>query len=316
MINMTETFDIKNDNLINITIAPYIRKTFSDMHRVFLENEFNSNIKIANENMKNLEDKAHNLIRDNTLPDDNIKITHKVWLTNNLNPFEPDAETQRLVKEQYINLPNYKHIFWSNVPKFCENFIVNWGICNETIIEVRDINEFDNYYANKVYKAYMNQNLFAVASDIVRLQVICKYGGIYSDMGFSLKNTLPNIIKNFNIVINGENFDAGIVSHNILSSKKPQHILYTTILNIIDKKTRHYYKLINNGLRNIIDLAGPQMLTAAVSTICKEESVLLILNNQYTCDRYHNGSWFGEGKYGSTVISKVNLKKFEEDLQL
>ena len=46
------------------------------------------------------------------------------------------------------------------------------------------------------------------------------------------------------------------------------------------------------------------------------ESVLLILNNQYTCDRYHNGSWFGEGKYGSTVISKVNLKKFEEDLQL
>jgi hypothetical protein len=58
------------------------------------------------------------------------------------------------------------------------------------------------------------------------------------------------------------------------------------------------------------------MLTAAVSTICKEESVLLILNNQYTCDRYHNNSWFGDGKYGSNVHSKVNLKKFEEDLQL
>jgi mannosyltransferase OCH1-like enzyme len=306
--------NIENETLIQMTIPEYITQQEKETQVFFLQNEFNTNLTDANENMRVLRERACSLIQETNLPDDFIHITHKIWLTNPNHPFEPNEHTQQLVKQQYINLPNYRHIFWTNVPEFCKNFILAWGVNN---IEIRNIIEFREYYGYRVYEAFMNQDLFANACDVVKLQVVCKYGGIFSDMGWSLKTTLPMIIKNFNIIINGEFCEPGIVSHNILGSKITEHYLYTTILKKVDDIPTNifYYERIKN-IWGMIELCSPRMLTAAVSTICKDEKVLLIVNNEYTCDRYHNNSWFGEGKYGSNVHVNVDYPKLEKDLQI
>lgn len=304
---------ISNDHLIQITIPEYIMTSVEEMQLVFLKNEFNASIEEAHENMRILRKRACDLIQL-PLPDDFLKITHKIWLTYMNNPYQPNEETCRLVKQQYLNLPNHRHFFWSNNPRFCKEFIDKFNINS---IEVRDISEFIDYPGYRVYKAYLNQKLFANACDIVRLQVVCKYGGIYSDMGFSFKSTIQPIIKNFNIIINGEFVVPGIVSHNILGSKTPEHYLYKTILQKIDniELNKLYYKSRNN-ISGIIELSSPRMLTAAVSTICKNDSILLIVNNDYTCDRYHNHSWFGDGKYGCLMHENIDYCKFENDLNI
>jgi len=308
---------ISNDELISMTIPEYVKRDRNENQTLFLKNEFNTNHEEADHNMRILRERACRLIQNTSLPDDFIKITHKVWITNPDNKYEPNMETQNLVKQQYLNLPNYKHIFWTNVPDFCKNFIDLWNINKEISIEIRDIAEFKDYYGYRVYQAYINQQLFANACDIVKIQVVCKYGGIFSDMGWCLKPTFEKIIKNFNIVINGEFIEPGIVSHNILGSKIVEHYLYMNVLKIIDNidKNKKYYNLIKS-VWGIIELSSPRMLTAAVSSICKDETVLLIVNNDYTCDRYHNHSWFGEGKYGVRLHDKINYKMFENDLKI
>ena len=306
---------ITNEDLIKITIPEYVTKCRKENQTLFLKNEFNTRHEDADQNMRALRERACLLVLDTSLPDDFIKITHKVWVTNPHNKYEPNMETQNLVKKQYLNLPHYRHIFWTNDPNFCKTFIDSWDISSEINIEIRDIIEFKHYYGYRVYEAYMKQQLFANACDIVKIQVVCKYGGIFSDMGWCLKPTLEKIIKNFNIVINGEFIEPGIVSHNILGSKIVEHYLYITVLKIIDNidKNKQYYNLLK-GVWGIVELSGPRMLTAAVSSICKDDNILLIVNNEYTCDRYHNHSWFGEGKYGVRLHNNVDYKKFEHDL--
>jgi hypothetical protein len=312
---MTENIlpNIDNEILISKIIPEYITQQERKMQTMFLNKEFNTTFNTANKNMGLLREKACHLIKQVNLPEDFVKITHKVWLTNPNNPFEPNERTQELLKQQYVNLPNYKHFFWTNVPEFCKTFIESWGFNN---VNIRNVIELNDYYANRVYSALINQNLFANACDVVKLQVVCKYGGLFSDAGWCLKSTFPSIIKNFNIVINGEFFDPGIVSHNILCSKTPEHYLYVAILKKIDDiSINKFYYSLNKNAWDIFELCGPRMLTAAVSTICKDEKVLLVSNNEYTFDRYHNNSWFGEGKYGCNLHKNIDYKKLEEDLR-
>jgi hypothetical protein len=279
----------------------------------FLKNEFNNNIENANSNMNNLRNKAINLIQEQNSNNNLIEITHKIWITNINNPFAPNIESQNLIKNQYINLPHYKHYFWTNYPHFCNEFIKSWNLDSSIKIEIHDIEELKDYYGYKLYKAYVNQNLFAQSTDIVRLQIICKYGGLYSDIGFSFKPTIINIIKNFDITINGELFLPGIVSHNVLSCNIIEHNLFLTILKIINYKYKEYYNNSRN-IYNLIELSSPRMLTAAVSSICNNVNILLIVNNIYTFDRYHNASWRGTPKYGCNTLEHINYDQLENDL--
>ena len=310
--------NISNEELISITIPEYVYKPNEQHSQVlFREQEFNISKSEADDNMTRLRERACKLIQEISLPDDFIKITHKIWLTNINSPYEPDIKSTNLIKAQYLNLPYYRHIFWTNYPSFCQNFINSWNLDIKIIVEVRDIEEFKDYYGYRVFKSYINQNLFPTACDIVKLQVVCKYGGIYSDIGFCLKNTIALIVKNFNIVINGEFIEPGIVSHNILGSKIREHFLYLTILKIIDDvdKNKKYYNIIKN-VWGLVELSSPIMLTVAVSSICKDEKVLLIVNNEYTCDRYQNNSWFGVPRYGCKLFENIDYEQFERDLNI
>jgi mannosyltransferase OCH1-like enzyme len=311
--------DIPNEELIKITIPEYITVKEREMQTNFLLNEFNLSQEEANKNMHLLREKAINLIELNLPNEEFIRITHKIWLTDINKPYEPNETTQNLVKNQYIILHehDYTHFFWTNYPNFCKQFISKWNI-DCTNIQIRDVSEFENYYGYNFYNAYMNQNFFANACDILKLQVVCKYGGIYSDMGFSIKPTIYNIIKNFNIVINGEFYDIGIVSHNILGSKVRENYFYKTILEKIDNLDiiKKYCTSKKNIFEIAKEFAGPRMLTAAISSLCKNDKVLLIVNNEFTCERYHNHSWFGEkSKYGCNLHKNIDLIKFKNDLQ-
>jgi len=310
---------ISNTELIKITIPSYITIKERETQTLFLSEEFNLTQEKANDNMKYLQDKAIRIIEINLKNHEFIKITHKIWLTNINNPYEPDNRTQELIKQQYLNLPKGIHFFWTNYPEFCKKFILKWNIDNNINIQIRDVSEFKTYYGYTVYQAFLNQNLFANACDILKLQVICKYGGIYSDLGFSIKSDIYKIIKNFNIVINGEFFEPGIVSHNILCSNIKEHYLYKTILKKIDNVNirKKYYNKIKN-IWGIIELVSPRMITAAISSLCydNDDTVLLIVNNEFTSDRYHNNSWFGEVKYGCKKHEDINYINFENDLGL
>lgn len=304
---------ISDDELIRISVPSYVTVKKRETQEQFLHNEFRSNLTIANRNMAILRDRAVSLLKSNTYNDDFIKITHKIWLTNTSNPCEPNDITLNLVKNQCENLPTFKHILWTNHTEFCKQYITKLGLN----IEVRNINEFESYKGWDVFLALLNQHLFATASDIARIMIICKYGGFYSDMGFALKPTIARFVNQFEIAANGELFEPGIVSHNFFFSMRTNHHLFETILNNLSNKElrkKYYWKL--HSIWGIIELFSPRMLTAAVASLCKDDKVLLVVNNSYTFDRYHNNSWYGDRKYGCSNLDNIDKKKLEMDLSL
>jgi len=305
-----------SEQLIATTIPKYVTETATEVYKCYLQDEFKTTITTANSNMKVLEDRAIALLKNNICTDNFIKITHKIWLTNIDNPYEPNSTTLDLVKNQYNNLPTFKHIFWTNNTEYCKHFITNLELSNIDI-EVKDINEFKSYKGWNILLALLHQKLFAQASDIARIMIICKYGGFYSDMGFSLKPAITILVNQFDIAANGEIYDPGIVSHNFLFSRSTNHMLFETCLNnILDINIlKKYYWRVQN-ITGIIELFGPMMLTAIVSSLCINDNILLVVNNNYTFDRYHNNSWFGATKYGCSRLDTIDTKQFERELSL
>jgi hypothetical protein len=76
--------------VIKITIPSYITIKERETQTLFLSEEFNLTQEKANDNMKYLQDKAIRIIEINLENHEFIKITHKIWLTNINNPYEPD----------------------------------------------------------------------------------------------------------------------------------------------------------------------------------------------------------------------------------
>lgn len=116
------------------------------------------------------------------------KVIHYIWLGGPV----PDDAQERVNQWQRI-MPDYQFVLWNED---------NWDLSQ---------NEFAKYnYEKKVY---------AYVSDVIRLDVLNRYGGFYLDTDMIVKKSL-NIVRNANLVL-GFMYDnalstslMGAVAHN------------------------------------------------------------------------------------------------------
>ncbi|MFN9001086.1 MAG: glycosyltransferase, partial [Holosporales bacterium] len=197
-------------------------------HYEFLKRDFLMSVADANRVMSKLHTQAEQLIKSPQInPAPIPAIIHKIWLTNPNNPHDiPEKQLQGLI-ETCQQFPDYRHILWTNYPEALKPSLKKLGDL-KIGIEVRSIEELRDLPGTKIGQAYLRQNIFANATDIIRLQILARDGGIYSDMGWTVFR-LANVYDVFDAVMNTEYFDQGIVSHNVIATKANDPVIVTTL---------------------------------------------------------------------------------------
>jgi len=291
-------------DIYDIIIPPFYYNNEEESKFFFL-NLFNINNKQAKIILEEMREKCLKLIKSENQKNGKIKkLTHKIWLTDNENGKIPNELMLYLLKRQYNDLNDFKHYLWVNNEEIGKE-ILKLINCTDLDIELRNINEFYNYKGRKVYDIFLKHKLFANACDIARIQIIHKYGGLYSDFGWAMTKNIPEYIDKFDIMFNGENADwcKGYISHNVIYSINKKYIIFDKMLSYLEDKFFLIEFIKNKNGFYIIEIVSPRFIMASIPGFCKNDKLITLVNHELTFSRQHNSS-HQNGSFGSNTINK------------
>ncbi|MDP3371943.1 MAG: glycosyltransferase [Candidatus Paracaedibacteraceae bacterium] len=293
-----------------------------DYSKVLMERAFNMDIQDSVETLNNFHKKAIHTINSpivNSKADMIPQITHKLWLTNPGKPHPVPNQALKGLKQTYLNLPGYKHIFWTNFPD---------GL-KDTFKELEDAGiEFEVHHTDellllpcsRLFTVFMKHKLYAFAGNIIRIQALYKYGGIYSDLGWLLSKNMPQIVQKFDFVAHNVIWSGnrGQIDHNLMASKPSDNVLGAILKKVDDDaffNTYLYTSLYANNIWEVQELVTPVMLNAAFSALANSDTKLLLLNaGEHTFLEEHLNSWHpGNFAYNGQSFEKCNMVKFVND---
>lgn len=135
----------------------------------------------------------------NTIP----KTIHQIWVGD----FKIPLREQSLIEKLKKSHSDYDHIFWTD----------ELVLKNESILNMPEAvrKKYDYYYQNKNY---------AGCADILRIVVINKFGGLYLDIDWDIKNKLDYFL-NFNDVYFYHNDQDLTIPNNVFFAQKNSDIL-------------------------------------------------------------------------------------------
>jgi len=288
--------------------------------KLFFYNLYNISIENGDNILNLLREKALRIIENNIANNhtSNInKLTHKVWLTSIEKPNIPNEEILQSLKSHYQELSDYKHYFWTNNLDIA-NKIINLLEINNIDITIKNINEFDDIEHKKYIDFFLNNKLYANAGDILRIIIVYKYGGIYSDMGFSLKKCMNYMLNDFDIMFNGESDEwcKGYISHNVIYAKEPKSLIFESMLsNLTNKKIIYECGKKISIVNVIIEFVSPRFIMVFIASHYSNKNFVSVVNNHFTFDRYQSNS-HANGKYGSNILeTKIKEEKFQQDMK-
>lgn len=237
-------------------------------------------------------------------------IQHRIWITCEENPYECPEE----ILQKYINsIKNFdnswKHYFWClnslNIPKTIER-LKNSGII------VMEIDKYlENYSTKEIFTYLLKEKLIGFSCNLIKNEIINKFGGIYFDMGFEVLKSLNYYLDNFdylfyfhknNSIIGNPDFTCFASKPNSKLIKKYLNI--TKDFLIFPKEVKDIY---SKGTGFIYLFGCFFFLALSVSEIEDDEKVIYINDKKYF-ELIQMGSWSGECKFGNKDHFFADLK--------
>lgn len=282
----------------------------------FLKTDFNLTLEQANQKMRALKvtiiehlkaakDKPHQA----RIP----KISHRVWVTNKNKPSQlPEIFIKNIIKSME-NLPDFEHIIWTNAPQEIQPSIdlINAAAKGSKLV-IRNVNDLPTSKSKEIAEAWLNQNVFAYASDIYRILIVELFGGIYSDCGWELSSDFNQLLT-VDYIFNTLEADPGVASHNIIGAAPHSKILkevkskLDTVLERAD-----FPNFINElsviGIREIV---CPSMITSAAAALLDATEKLYLfdlLKGQFV--KIAQLGSHRNGNFGSTTQYNLDAYKF------
>lgn len=291
-------------DIYDFIIPPFFYEGYEQSKNIFLESLFKINIEQSKTILENKRKQCLDLIRTKKNQNDINKITHKIWLTNEVDGKMPYEKCINFLKKNYTELNDFKHYLWVNNEEIGKE-ILKLINCPDLDIELRNINEFYNYKGRKVYDIFLKHKLFANACDIARIQIIHKYGGLYSDFGWAMTKNIPQYINNFDIMFNGETAEwcKGYISHNVIYSINEKHIIFDKMVSYLEDKQFLIEFIKNKNGFCIIEIVSPRFIMAAIPGLCKNDKLITLVNHELTFSRQHNSS-HQNGSFSSNKIDE------------
>jgi len=168
------------------------------------------------------------------------KIIHQIWI----GPKKLPGKYKRWIDSWKLLNPDWKYIFWDN------NRIQELEIINLNV--------------------YKKSNNYGFKSDLLRYEILRKYGGLYADTDFECLQKLPEYLLNYNFV-SCVVFGWEPYLNNAIILAKPGSLLLEDIINNI-KLNKKIDKM------NIFDSSGPYLLTKLYFTLSNnEKNKILVL---------------------------------------
>ena len=222
-------------NIVKPCFNPY--KQIKD---VFVQEGFDYIVedgKVVSDSLKKITDKSVNIEDKFNIP----TITHQIY-------FSPTKANISILKDFYVEKlkanftklssinNNWQHNIWTNNPDIFPKEIKE---INGVVI--RDISEFNDhalypYLIEALEKANNLPAYLAESSDLMRLLVLQKLGGIYNDMDYEIYNAAPLIeyMKKFDFIGGREKINSISYYANSFLAAKPNHpVINEAVLRMI-----------------------------------------------------------------------------------
>jgi len=123
-------------------------------------------------------------------------ITHRIWLTSLTDPTLPPDDYLGAYFRATQSLPdNVTHYFWTNSTVVRDNLIAKAQALGCHRIAVMDINLFNGDPVFETVQLLITARKFVLAADMIKILVLYRFGGIYSDLGIIYDNVMYDLIR-------------------------------------------------------------------------------------------------------------------------
>lgn len=220
-----------------VSALPFTNKCYSpqpDLLFVMAQNNINYSYE-DKEIVSNSVSKLLNLNNKNSFKIPTV--SHHIYFTYDDNPVKLKDFFIEKMKVNYSKLndinDNWKHYIWTN----------NVGLFPDEIknihgVKLMNLNEFKTHpLYSHLLEAVNNGNklraYYMEASDMLRLMVLQKFGGIYNDMDYEIYNAqaLSKLMKNFDFIAGREPLGEYSYYGNAFIAAKPDHPVINYAIN-------------------------------------------------------------------------------------
>ena len=236
-------------------------------------------------------------INENPVSRNKCKLTHKIWLNNPDKFYFPTQEMINRVKSMYNELPDYQHIIWVNNDEMGEKLTKLLSGDNYSVF-YKNVEELSHHPCYKGANAFLHYECWAMATVIMRVLIIYKYGGVYSDFGWIIKKNAIDTMNIFDFAVNGEGLEygevsaQGVASHNVIYASQPNNKI---LKKLIDDAIK-----LQHVDRQWHEACGPRNIMAALTFFENESYCLLKCNDSNVIDRHHLAS-HRNGGFGTSL---------------
>jgi mannosyltransferase OCH1-like enzyme len=238
-------------------------------------------------------------------------VTHRVWLSRDGQ--EPPEWATNFYISSVEKHPELEHVLWCQNKANLRSTIEKLS-GSSVRITVREVGEIrDQMKGVEMYDSLMRQGYFVMACDVLRLEVLRLFGGLYTDYGYELKTNITSLLDRFDIITNQfVNPSNPLDTHcdtNILAAKKGNQIIERFLsfmtnfemARLMKEKICEVFKR-NHGLCNPWT-HGPYFSTFLYSTITPQENLLVLSGRDEVLEKKHMGTWWA-GTLGNKSIQR------------
>lgn len=250
-------------------------------------------------------------------------ISHRLWITNPKNPFEPPSELIENYIQSIKRQPSYwKHFFWTNVPHLLGKTI---KILKERApeIEIQDLATHESsFICSKKIQNLISKGWLTCAANILKAEILNIYGGLYTDIGLVIKKNIDFLLKQYDVIIARQLFldkDADKFDSCCLASIKDSIFLKKFLFFMNTLTSESFPKSFFKKIKNSSNISGGHTLTPFLLFHLEENKTLLPLKLLYETKLGfkkggeesllfgHRGtsSWL-LGRFGSQTITRCN----------
>jgi hypothetical protein len=213
-------------------------------------------------------------------------IIHSIWLTHKDKPIEFPEEFTQYALDSLKACPTeegYKHILWVQNKKRLPHTVKR---LKDSGIKVKEYKKLGDFKLKAKFKEELKKKKFGRASDILRVEILERMGGIYRDTDYRIHHSLTPLLLSYNFIAAREPMSSFICNAFIAAS--PDHPTIRTLKDLIVRnydphRAPDYIRHIpdSDGFATIL-ITGPGAFTTAIAkTIGQGDERDVILPHQY-----------------------------------
>lgn len=244
-------------------------------------------------------------------------LLHRVWLTNPADPYEVPQDRLRCYLSTIHNeLPaDWKHYFWcldkTKIPETVK------ALEETRIVEVKELKEiWSRLRGRDVFERLMDARIYALCCDVIRLNVVYLFGGVYSDFGIQFLRDPTSLLDHFDYVGAQE----GFLYLNGFIAAISHHRGLNETLTFIDNLDRISLSLQDKYSQEKAPFwVGSAALTLGMERVAREGDKVLMLpkNDEKVQARnpYYRAnemaSWAENKRFGQNSILEASYRPWE-----